>query len=102
MTMPPTLHFQDLGAQAQSMAKNCGNERMAMIMQYGDDYAVRRPGLHDRYGGSSRQQGVTRGVRSGQSSPRPEWDEVARPPKNPQSNGELRCKTGPSEAENFL
>jgi len=34
MSMPPTYHFQDLGTQAQSMARNCGNERMAMIMQY--------------------------------------------------------------------
>lgn len=34
MTIPPTYHFQDLGLQAQSMAKNCGNERMAMVMQY--------------------------------------------------------------------
>lgn len=34
MSMPPTYHFQDLGTQAQSMAKNCGNERMAMVMQY--------------------------------------------------------------------
>jgi hypothetical protein len=34
MTMPPTFHFLDLGVQAQSMARNCGSERMAMIMQY--------------------------------------------------------------------
>jgi hypothetical protein len=34
MTVPPTYHLEDLGTQAQSMAKNCGNERMAMIMQY--------------------------------------------------------------------
>lgn len=34
MTIPPTYQFQDLGLQAQSMAKNCGNERMAMVMQY--------------------------------------------------------------------
>lgn len=34
MTMPPTYHLQDLGTQAQQMARNCGNERMAMIMQY--------------------------------------------------------------------
>ena len=34
MTIPPTYHLEDLGTQAQSMAKNCGNERMAMIMQY--------------------------------------------------------------------
>lgn len=34
MTVPPTYHFQDLGNQAQMMSKNCGNERMAMILQY--------------------------------------------------------------------
>jgi hypothetical protein len=34
MTMPPTYHFSDLGSQAQMMSKNCGNERMAMILQY--------------------------------------------------------------------
>lgn len=34
MTMPPTYRLDDLGAQAHSMARNCGNERMAMIMQY--------------------------------------------------------------------
>jgi len=34
MSMPPTYHLQELGNQAQSMARNCGNERMAMIMQY--------------------------------------------------------------------
>jgi hypothetical protein len=33
MSMPPIYHYQDLGNQAQSMARNCGNERMAMIMQ---------------------------------------------------------------------
>jgi hypothetical protein len=31
--MPPIYRYQDLGYQAQSMAKNCNNERMAMIMQ---------------------------------------------------------------------
>ena len=34
MTMPPTYHLQDLGTQAQQMARNCGNERLAMVMQY--------------------------------------------------------------------
>jgi hypothetical protein len=33
MSMPPTYHFENLGAQAQSMARNCHNDRMAMIMQ---------------------------------------------------------------------
>lgn len=32
--MPPTYHLDDLGTQAQQMARSCGNERMAMIMQY--------------------------------------------------------------------
>ena len=34
MSMPPIYRFQDLGQQAQSMSRNCNNERMAMIMQY--------------------------------------------------------------------
>lgn len=34
MTVPPTLHFQDLGHQAQIMARNCSNDRVAMILQY--------------------------------------------------------------------
>jgi hypothetical protein len=34
MTMPPTYRLEDLGTRAHSMAKDCGNERMAMIMQY--------------------------------------------------------------------
>ena len=33
MSMPPIYRLQDLGNQAQSMAKNCNIERMAMIMQ---------------------------------------------------------------------
>ena len=34
MTVPPTYNLHDLGPQAQMMAKNCNNERMAMILQY--------------------------------------------------------------------
>lgn len=34
MTMPPTHYFHNLGPQAQMMAKNCGNERLAMVMNY--------------------------------------------------------------------
>ena len=34
MTVPPTYHLHDLGPQAQMMAKNCNNERLAMILQY--------------------------------------------------------------------
>ncbi len=33
MTLPPTYDFRDLGPQAQMMAKNCGNERLAMTLQ---------------------------------------------------------------------
>ena len=34
MTVPPTYTLHDLGPQAQMMAKNCNNERLAMVMQY--------------------------------------------------------------------
>ena len=34
MTVPPTHHLNELGPQAQMMAKNCNNERIAMILQY--------------------------------------------------------------------
>ena len=34
MTVPPTYNLHDLGPQAQMMAKNCNNERLAMILQY--------------------------------------------------------------------
>ena len=34
MTVPPTHFLNDLGPQAQAMSKNCGNERIAMILQY--------------------------------------------------------------------
>lgn len=34
MTVPPTYHFNDLGNQAQTMSRNCNNERVAMILQY--------------------------------------------------------------------
>ena len=34
MTVPPKYNLHDLGSQAQSMARNCGNERTAMVMQY--------------------------------------------------------------------
>jgi hypothetical protein len=33
MTMPPTYDFRDLGPQAQMMARNCNNERIAMTLQ---------------------------------------------------------------------
>lgn len=33
MTHPPTYDFRELGAEAQKMARNCGSERMAMILQ---------------------------------------------------------------------
>jgi hypothetical protein len=34
MTMPPTYDLRDLGPQAQMLARNCNNERMAMTLQY--------------------------------------------------------------------
>jgi hypothetical protein len=33
MSMPPTYQLHDLGPQAQIMAKNCTNERIAMTLQ---------------------------------------------------------------------
>ena len=34
MTVPPIYNLHDLGPQAQMMAKNCNNDRLAMILQY--------------------------------------------------------------------
>ena len=34
MTVLPTYYLNDLGLQAQMMARNCTNERMAMTLQY--------------------------------------------------------------------
>lgn len=34
MSIPPTVPFQSLGNQAQFMSRQCGNERLAMILQY--------------------------------------------------------------------
>jgi hypothetical protein len=34
MTMPPTVPFHALGNQAQFMSRQCGNDRLAMILQY--------------------------------------------------------------------
>ena len=34
MTLPPIYNLHNLGPQAQTMAKNCNNERMAMTLQY--------------------------------------------------------------------
>ena len=33
MNSTPIYDFRDLGQEAQMMAKNCGNERMAMTLQ---------------------------------------------------------------------
>lgn len=33
MNVPPTYYLNQLGPQAQQMAKNTGNERMAMVLQ---------------------------------------------------------------------
>ena len=32
--MPPIHSLRDLGPQAQQMAKNCNNERLAMTLQF--------------------------------------------------------------------
>ena len=34
MTVPPIYNLHDLGPQAQQMANNCKNERLAMTLQY--------------------------------------------------------------------
>jgi len=34
MTVPPTYSFDAIGDQAKFLAKQCGNERMAMVLQY--------------------------------------------------------------------
>jgi hypothetical protein len=34
MSTPPTFHLRDLGPEAQAMARNCKNERLAMTLQY--------------------------------------------------------------------
>ena len=34
MAIPPTYYLHDLGPQAQMMARNCNNDRLAMILQY--------------------------------------------------------------------
>jgi hypothetical protein len=34
MSVPPTYYLHELGPQAQAMSRNCGNDRMAMILQY--------------------------------------------------------------------
>ena len=34
MTTPPTYYLRDLGPEAQAMARNCKDERLAMTLQY--------------------------------------------------------------------
>jgi hypothetical protein len=34
MSTPPTYYLRDLGPEAQAMARNCKNERLAMTLQY--------------------------------------------------------------------
>jgi hypothetical protein len=34
MSTPPIYHLRDLGPEAQAMARNCKNERLAMTLQY--------------------------------------------------------------------
>jgi hypothetical protein len=68
----PTYHFNDLGNQAQTMSRNCNNERIAMILQYvalGSMIVmtgiaasqVLRDVFGDRGGAGSRQHGHGRG-----------------------------------------
>jgi hypothetical protein len=33
-SVPPTYYLRDLGPEAQAMARNCKNERLAMTLQY--------------------------------------------------------------------
>ncbi len=33
-SVPPTYYLRDLGPEAQAMARNCKNERLAMVLQY--------------------------------------------------------------------
>jgi hypothetical protein len=34
MTTPPIFYLRELGPEAQAMARNCKNERLAMTLQY--------------------------------------------------------------------
>jgi hypothetical protein len=34
MPVPPTHYLHELGTQAQSMSRNAGSERVAMVLQY--------------------------------------------------------------------
>ena len=34
MSTPPVYHFNELGHEAQMMARNCDNQRLAMTLQY--------------------------------------------------------------------
>ena len=34
MSTPPTYYLRELGPEAQAMARNCKNERLAMTLQY--------------------------------------------------------------------
>jgi hypothetical protein len=36
MSTPPTNHLRDLGPEAQAMARNCKNERLAMSRHCGN------------------------------------------------------------------
>jgi hypothetical protein len=33
-SVPPTYYLRELGPEAQAMARNCKNERLAMTLQY--------------------------------------------------------------------
>ena len=57
MTTPPTYYLRDLGPEAQAMARNCKNERLAMTLQY---VAI---GSMDHHGRRRGSPGVERRLR---------------------------------------
>jgi hypothetical protein len=64
MTTPPTYYLRELGPEAQAMARNCKNERLAMTLQY------RRHRQHDHHGRRSGNPGVERRLRLARPRPR--------------------------------
>ncbi len=67
MTVPPTYHLHELGAQAQSMSKNCNSDRLAMTLQYVAlgcmiimATASARQVLRDAFGSSDHERGRSR------------------------------------------
>jgi hypothetical protein len=67
MSMPPKYNLHELGPQAQEMARNCSDARMAMILQYvaiGSLIAMTGIAaaqmLRDTFGASGRDHGQLR------------------------------------------